>query len=71
MYFSFPLSWCKGLQHIQVHKKDNKQRDSSSEEEEDENQLNYSPGEETKDIAEDKSDDKLQQKKELWNGDSM
>ena len=46
-------------------------RDSSSEEEEDENQLNYSPDEETKDIAEDKSDDKLQQKKKLWNGDSM
>ena len=45
--------------------------DSSGEEEEDENQFDYSSDQETADIAEDKSDDKLQQQKELWNGESM
>ena len=45
--------------------------DSSGKEEEDENQLPYSSGEETEDIAEDKSDQKLQQPKELWSGEGM
>ena len=35
------------------------------------NQLYYSSDEETEDIAEDKSDDKLQQQKELWNGEKV
>ena len=45
--------------------------DSSGEEEEDENQFDYSSDHETEGIAEDKSDDKLQQQRELWNGEGM
>ena len=45
--------------------------DSSGEEEEDENQFDYSSDHETEDIAEDKSDDKLQQQRDLWNGEGM
>ena len=51
--------------------KEQQTTDSSSEEEEDENWLGYSSDKETKDIAEDKLDDKLQQQKELWNGEVM